>query len=380
MIRRYAVTAASNVSPDSPIEVPGLATIEINPAASDGHIVRIVLADSYVNGPLNDIAETTPGPDNVFLELDDTSALNSPALAKFMEVLSHWDIDGDRKPDFAHIAKAIDDALWRADDMPRVFTRPNKGWFTKAVMAMMPPQPEHQIVYSFGRLRRLYSLRHYVGGAVMLVLFFGIMNGMFYIAPFSKYSVISGYAAAMLALGVNEYLALGSMILLLVVYFRYAKQDAPLVSPHTIGFFNKAAVWEEQAFREGAEDWSLRQRFNSCLAFGLIHLANLFYPLATVVPLTIGGAALMYIYLRKLDEVGFRRIAVLEASVWHRVYNRMAIIVIIVTLPLLLGFSLITSIMSFAFMLIAAVAFLYIDDHVDFSQKLRRSTEEVVVK
>jgi hypothetical protein len=103
-------------------------------------------------------------------------------------------------------------------------------------------------------------------------------------------------------------------------------------SRYTFGFFNRAAVVEEQIFREGAEGWSWPQRITSCLVFGAVHLTNLIYPLATVLPLAVGGGLFMWVYLKNYRVTRSRRKAVLEASVTHRVYNRIALIMVVLVM------------------------------------------------
>jgi len=59
------------------------------------------------------------------------------------------------------------------------------------------------------------------------------------------------------------------------------------------------ALWEEQAFREGCELWSVRERVQSAWVFGVAHLLNLIYPIATVLALVGGGWLFMLCYLHE---------------------------------------------------------------------------------
>lgn len=361
-------------APFSAHPVPGLGTAYIYHEEFDGGIVHVELDEGFVQGPLNDVISPADLPADRRLKFKTSeSARTSPELAKFMEVLSHWDSDGLPGPDHGDLLHKIDAALPHDDDLPVVFQRPNGGFFTKAVMAVMPEQPKFQIVYSFGKLRVHYRPKHYFGGALMLAIFIGLVQLEVYLAPWLKYSVLTGISTALTALGFNEVLALAVTITLVVLYMRHSSKGVQqLVSPHTIGFFNRAAIWEEQLFREGAEDWNFQQRLRACLAFGLIHLANMFYPLATVLPLSIGGGLLVWTYLHSMRLHNFRRRAVLDASVWHRVYNRMALIIVAVTLPLAFGITLISGLLSLVLALGAGVVVLYIDDHVDTLELKRK--------
>lgn len=85
---------------------------------------------------------------------------------------------------------------------------------------------------------------------------------------------------------------------------------------------------------------AMRQRATSCLVFGAIHMVNLIYPLATIVPLSLGGALFMSVYLKAYRRTRFRRTAVLESSVVHRVYNRIAIGVVLLSIITAVGASL----------------------------------------
>lgn len=323
-----------------PLTIPGLAEVTIDTVDPETPVVEIRLLPEY-RGDLNDIAAETPGPDDVYLRCNDTSALNNPALAKFMEVLHHWDTNGDGEADFDHVKNAIDVALWRSDDEPNVFHRPQSGYYTRLVMSMVPKAPKRHTVFSFGELRPRFCWYHHVAALPMLAFFIAAVLLQNEHLPFMKYSVVGGLQEIYTRLGVVSWLVLPLMIVTIILGMKLmaigAKESPSPLSRHTYGFFNKAAVYEEQAFREGSESWSFAGRARSCVAFGLIHMVNLIYPLASILPLTVGGALLTWIYVRTYRKSQFRRTAVLEAAVWHRVYNRMALIAICVSLTIMIG-------------------------------------------
>jgi hypothetical protein len=87
----------------------------------------------------------------------------------------------------------------------------------------------------------------------------------------------------------------------------------------------RAAMHEEQAYREGAEEWAPRERVKACVIFALLHLWNWFYPLALLAPLATGGAWLMGMYLRSYRRNGKRIVALTQAALYHYAYNRLAI-------------------------------------------------------
>ncbi len=315
--------------------IPGLATVSLDTRDNREPLLEVILEPDY-RGDLNDIARHTPGPDNVYLRCDHKSAGKNPELAKFMEVLTHWDYTGDGQPDCDDIIAAIDQALWATDDAPARFRRPYSGWYTKLVMSIMPPQPDRHIVYSFGDLKPRFRWYHHLAALPMLALFFGLVQLQFAVLPFTRYSVISGVIRLVEALGNRWWILLVAVVVYRIVKPKPVRQARSL-SSHTYGFFNRASVEEEQGWREGSENWSFFQRLLSCVSFAAIHMTNLIYPLASILPLAVGGGFLTFIYLRTYRRTQSRRAAVLEASIWHRVYNRLALTAIVIVLTLHLG-------------------------------------------
>ncbi len=99
------------------------------------------------------------------------------------------------------------------------------------------------------------------------------------------------------------------------------------------------AMWEEQLFREGCEDWSGRERAKACALFGAAHLSNLWYPLASVVALALGGGIFMWWYLLEHGRSRDRERAVKKATALHAVYNALAVYLIASTLLVVTWFS-----------------------------------------
>jgi hypothetical protein len=206
-------------------------------------------------------------------------------------------------------------------------------------MSIMPPAPDRHIVLSFGKLQPRFRWYHHVAAVPMLAGMIALISLQTHYVPWTSFSVVSGFMTLAEKAGLAWWLALIIFVVGLNVLRsrRRPSQDPSPLSQHTYGFFNRAAVFEEQAFREGSENWTLFQRVRSCLAFGAIHMVNLIYPLASILPLALGGALFMLIYLRTYRKTRFRRTAVLTAAVWHRVYNRMALIALAVSLAAVLG-------------------------------------------
>lgn len=317
--------------------IPGLAIVRLDNRINDKPLLEIVLADDY-EGDLNDIARETTGSDEVYLSSDTASIIDSPELAKFLEVMTHWDHTGDGVPDCDEIIDTIMDTFWHTEE-PNEFHRPYEGLYTKALMKGMPPAPPRHIVFSFGELKPRYRWYHYASAVPMIAAFIGLVYVQNLAFPWMKHSVISGFLAGTDFVGLPGWAGIPLFIVLYVLYGRFVDEYryGQSFSEHTYGFFNKAAVFEEQAFREGSEHWSFGQRIRSCLAFGAIHMVNLIYPLAAILPLALCGAAFMFVYLRAYRNTPFRRTAVLKAAVLHRVYNRIALGVMIIALLVWFG-------------------------------------------
>lgn len=351
--------------------IPGLATVKLDINDPGVPLLEIVLDPEHLSDlndlgdkqrkdfqKLEDIAKQTAGPDNVYLRCDHVGAVDNAALAKFMEYMTHYDHTGDNVPDCDHVIAAIEEAMWKSHDTPEEFHRPSGGWFVKLVMSIMPPAPDRHIIYSFGRLKERYRKVHYLAALPLLLLVFGLVQVQIHFVPLMKHSVISGFITGAEMLGAPAWAAIAIFVALVVFVVRRSKHlPGKNSSIHTYGLLNKAAISEEQAFREGSESWTLGQRINSCLAFGAIHMVNLFYPLATILPLAIGGGMFMWVYLRTYRSTRSRRAAVLEASLWHRVYNKLALTVLVMVIVGLLGVSLLAA-FGVSLMIVAAFSLL----------------------
>lgn len=197
----------------------------------------------------------------------------------------------------------------------------------------MPSQPEGQVSLGFGQLKDHYRLKHYLIGIPMLALFFVIVK--------FETDVWHGFAYSPLTLAIKGgewaynrgWLWLAGLVICAVVAPRLVPgkrrsmyAGSAYYADHTVGLMSRAAVAEEQWFREGSENWGWFGRLRSAFAFGLVHMANLFYPFSTILPLTLCGLVFTHVYMRRYRQTGSREEAVLAAAVAHRVYNRLAMI------------------------------------------------------
>ena len=322
--------------------IPGLATVTIDPLDDWEPLVTIRLDPAY-RGDLNDLERDNGFAPGIYLECTSITCIDNPLLAKFMEVASHWDHDGDGAYDCDEMVNAIELALWRTRDTPHEFHRPTDGWYNGTLMRLLPPPPKRHIVFSFGELKERFRWRHYALGLPLIGLIIGMIQLQIHLLPVMQYNVVTGIVALGEAVGISGYLAVALVFFVWMVLRRFSNRSASSMtsnhSPHTYGFFNRAAVYEEQAFREGAENWHTGQRLVSCLVFGAVHMTNLIYPLATILPLALGGAVFMAVYLRTYRKTRFRRSAVLAAALLHRVYNRIALAAFAISLVIILGWA-----------------------------------------
>lgn len=263
-------------------------------------------------------------------------------LKAFAEVLYHHDHDQDGEFDADHVLVAIEHAMWESTESPFVFRRPNRGIYTWLLMKLMSvaPPPERHIAYSFGELHKRFKKVDYLWAIPLIAVFIALVQLQFAVAPWTRYSVLSAYFELSEVAGVSHWVAIGVLVAVITLWWRRSKGDRT-ESPHTYGLFNKAALWEEQVWRENAHKWNFGQRFVSCITFGAIHMVNLFYPLATILPLAVAGGVFMFIYLRAYNKyraegrVHARRDATLRAALAHRLYNRCALALIVVVIGLM---------------------------------------------
>jgi hypothetical protein len=98
------------------------------------------------------------------------------------------------------------------------------------------------------------------------------------------------------------------------------------------------ALSEEQTFREGAESWTFGQRVKASVLFGFAHVGNLFYPVASLLALSVGGGLFMVAYLLGRRRTGHNRDGVYRATALHALYNAVAVVVMVAYLLYMIWF------------------------------------------
>ncbi|WP_156877665.1 hypothetical protein [Shimazuella kribbensis] len=301
------------------MEIDGLATIQI-----DDGVVTIWLdkkLDGTVDFTSSDInyflKNWKPG-DVYYRSIEDTPE-SFRRIAVLLEELSGH-------PNGALALSQLRETLpkdhWHLHD----FVRPKDTGSARFCSWLLPSatkKKQTHVVYNFGNLRRYFCWWHYASAIPMLAFFIGLIYLQTHFMPWMIYSPLTGTIE--LGKKTSMVAAIAGLVLLVVIDNKLGTwQKSTGYSPFT----NKAAIYEEQAFREGAEDWRTWERFRSCLSFGLFHLPSLYYVFGMFLPHVIMGSVFMAIYLRTFRRTNCRRTAVLAASVFHVVYNRVTLIVI----------------------------------------------------
>lgn len=342
-------TAPPVIPPTQVFNLPGLGRIVIDATNSSRPRLTAWLDPKY--GGEIEFEAAAPSHDGyrLYLECDSASCVSDTdirrKLDKLAEVLHHHDFDRDGIYDADDVLNAIDLAMWQSNEAPVVFERPKGGMYTGALMKLLSvaPAPKRHIAYSFGELRKRFNKSDYLWAIPMLFGFIGLVQLQIHYVPWLQYSVITGYFEIGKRLGLSEAVVIASFVVLLVLLMKRGKRrPGRTETPHTYGLFNKAALYEEQVWREGSHRWGFGQRLISCFTFGAIHMVNLFYPLATILPLTIAGGVFMFIYLKayrryiEKGRVHARRDATFRAAIAHRLYNRCALAAVVFVVALLL--------------------------------------------
>ena len=213
------------------------------------------------------------------------------------------------------------------------FRRPETG-FLGLLSRPLGPLPRHALVIQPGK-KSLAELPSYRLPAFLLVLgAIALLVGLAVVAPWlvvSPLSLLTGFYSGMF--GPIAASALAVITTICLVFAAVKWKNPPLY--YEGGFFDKAAMQEEQWFRMGAESWTSRQRLISSVLFGTVHITNMFYPVTSVLVLMLVGAVFMAAYMREYRRSGDVDRATLASTKLHATYNRFAILYMIAALTIL---------------------------------------------
>lgn len=219
----------------------------------------------------------------------------------------------------------IDARLTELRSEDKAYRRPN-GWWSGFISRWLGPLPEgfEDLEYDRAEFQQAPS-RWWLAG-LMVTLVLGSVVALTTLFPTTGISP----ANAVLGQDLTTWLIVGLATGLLVAgVVAQARGQFSIVA-----FISDLALEEELWFRLGAEKWSGRQRFASCVAFGLAHLLNLIYAMATLGMLVVVGAVLMLVYLHELRRTGDQRQAVVASAKLHANYNLIALGVLVVSIAI----------------------------------------------
>jgi hypothetical protein len=163
--------------------------------------------------------------------------------------------------------------------------------------------------------------RHYQKAVVSVALAYTLYFAIVHYVRFANLSVLSGLGQGIGALlGHRDTgLMLGFLANIIVLNIMVMKV---ILTKRSLG---SMALYEEEDFRAGAEDWSIWQRVRSNALFGIVHIFNLFVPIAAVIGLGSAGWWFMAVYLRAYRNTGSRVSALEESGAVHAAHNRLAL-------------------------------------------------------
>lgn len=217
-----------------------------------------------------------------------------------------------------------------------------EGWFATPLNRLLGPLPPYSLVVEpTTEALALVDKRFRLLSVLTLMIAIGLLIALTSLLPWTTISLYHVfYYGGLKATGSELFAQPIAVALSFYTLHLFAKSidRGSLASQGKL--WDKLAMNEEQWFRRGAENWTQLQRFTSCAAFGLVHVANVIYPIASilVVGFVVGGTALA-VYLSEYKRSQDSATATLAATKFHATYNRFAIIYMAVALVLVLGVS-----------------------------------------
>lgn len=217
-----------------------------------------------------------------------------------------------------------------------LYKRPS-GWITKHFTRVLGPLPENMVEIDPKSERSqeiIKSLPSYNATALtMLFMVIGVFIGLSVAFPGLLISPLSLFMTAT-DIGGGE---AGHSVVMNILFTVIAIVAIVMMIFNRNGarkFVFNAALNEEMWFRSGAENWTIRQRFVSCVSFGFCHVINLVYPVVTLVALSLVGAVLMAVYLAEFKRSRDVERATLASAKLHAVYNHYAFGLVVVVIAL----------------------------------------------
>ena len=222
-----------------------------------------------------------------------------------------------------------------------LFERPNKG-FAGLISRPLPPLPAFTPVWhpTAGALRRLPSYRLAAFGLVVVAI--GVLITLVLTVPWMRISpatLIFDFFRTLLGKPWGTMAGAVTIVVLIATLGRASGTSIALYKAGGSKFWDVAAMYEEQWFRTGAENWSPGQRIYATVAFGAVHAMNIIYPIASLIVVTLVGAVFMACYLHVYRRTGDRQVATLASAKLHATYNRFAVVYMVIALAIVLATS-----------------------------------------
>jgi hypothetical protein len=235
--------------------------------------------------------------------------------------------------EFLRLEAKRDDKIRREKER---FHRPT-GWLGSLISKGLPPLPEYDklIQPTKQNLARVRSYR-FVAVLIVSVAALSLLLSVWF-APWLLISPGSLLIDGMeLLFGKVWGGIIGIGVIMAVLMFMGGLKSN---NRYKGSFIDSAAMFEEQWFRMGAEHWSRGQRAYSTVMFGLVHVANIVYPIAGLLVVGFGGWVFMAVYLKAYRETGSTELATITSAKLHATYNRLAIAYMLIAVSVSLAYS-----------------------------------------
>lgn len=227
----------------------------------------------------------------------------------------------------------------------------NIGYYYSYICYKIVPKPNYEPPtqdFGWSEFKEYVSHRHIILGFASISIAISVVLALVLNFDFMSVSMV-GAICALITSAVESTLgiAVGDLPST-ILYFGVLSLMMALNNKSMIKKFRGTVVgkgvssWamrEELAFRAGAENWSLWERFRAAFGFGAIHFGNLFFPLAAIGSSTFAGIFYTSVYLYYYNRTGSVDTALKESASVHTVHNLIAftlLAVVLVVLPIVL--------------------------------------------
>lgn len=194
------------------------------------------------------------------------------------------------------------------------------------------------ITFNWRVFRAMVRWRH-LGLGLLSVIMTLILANLLFQVPFLQTTLLSLYGGFIeegfslilgrqISLGASGYLGLGVLI-----WFIGTKR-IPAILPLHVRLHGSGlpavSIFEEMVWRYGSEHRNTSQMLLSAISFGLIHFANLIYPLAVCVAIILNGVFCTIVYLKMYKRTRSALAATYESSIVHTVHNILAFAILFI--------------------------------------------------